>query len=381
MSAAIFRVKLIRVNRSSLSPLRQRLLPVSRNLADSRHRTSTTKAIAPWILWVNLGAITKELAVKKTLVTLIAALGIAVPTIVCAAYPDKPIRLVLPYSAGGGADNAGRLIAKQMTAAMGQSVVVDNRAGAGGVIGEEIVARAAPDGYTILFDASAITVNPYLYKLPFDPVHDLIPVSLAVTAAQILAVSPSSPYKTFADFVADATKHPNALTYASAGIGTASYLGSELMNDDLKLKIQHIPYKGGAPALVDLMGGRVTMYFGNVASTLNYVLAGKLKPLAVTSLARIASLPNVPTIAESGIAGFQVLEWNGLYVPKGTPPAIVQRLNLAIKTAVEDPDTRQKLVRLGLEPVGNTPEEFAAFMKSERTRWGALLTSRNIKPE
>jgi tripartite-type tricarboxylate transporter receptor subunit TctC len=313
-----------------------------------------------------------EIAVKKTLVALIAALSIAGPTIGRAAYPEKTIRMILPYSAGGGADNAGRLMAKQMTIAMGQSVVVDNRAGAGGVIG---------DGNTILFDASAITVNPYLYKLSFDPVHDLVPVSLAVTAAQILAVPPSAPYKTFADFIAAAKKAPGALTYASAGIGTASYLGSELMNDDLKLKIQHIPYKGGAPALVDLMAGRVTMYFGNVASTLNYVLTGKLKPLAVTSLTRIASLPNVPTIAESGIPGFQVLEWNGLYVPKGTPPAIVQRLALAIKTAVKDPDTRQKLVRLGLEPIGNSPEEFSTFMQSERTRWGALLKSRNIKPE
>jgi tripartite-type tricarboxylate transporter receptor subunit TctC len=322
-----------------------------------------------------------ETRVKKTLVALTIALSIAGPTIVRAAYPEKTIRMILPYSAGGGADNTGRLIAKQMTLAMGQSVVVDNRAGAGGVIGEELVAKAPADGYTILFDASAITVNPYLYKLQFDPVHDLIPVSLAATAAQILAVSPSSPYKTFADFIAAAKKEPGGLTYASAGIGTASYLGSELMNDDLKLKIQHIPYKGGAPALVDLMGGRVTMYFGNVASTLNYVLTGKLKPLAVTSLARIASLPNVPTIAESGIPGFQVLEWNGLYVPKGTPPAIVQRLALAIKTAVQDPDTRQKLVRLGLEPIGNSPDEFATFMQSERTRWGALLTSRNIKPE
>jgi tripartite-type tricarboxylate transporter receptor subunit TctC len=335
----------------------------------------------PVIPWVNLFAHSEETAVKKALLATITALGIVAPAIVLAAYPDKPIRMVLPYSAGGGADNTGRLVAKQMTTAMGQSVVVDNRAGAGGVIGEEIVARAAPDGYTVLFDASAITVNPYLYKLPFDPVHDLIPVSLVATAAQILAVSPSSPYKTFADFIAAAKQQPGALTYASAGIGTASYLGSELMNDDLKLKIQHIPYKGGAPALVDLMGGRVTMYFGQVASTLNYVLTGKLKPLAVTSLARVASLPNVPTIAESGIPGFQVLEWNGLYVPKGTPPAVIQRLALAIKTAVEDPDTRQKLVRLGLEPVGNSPDQFAVFMQSERTRWGALLTARHIKPE
>ncbi|MDB5759291.1 MAG: tripartite tricarboxylate transporter substrate binding protein, partial [Burkholderia sp.] len=215
-------------------------------------------------------------------------------------YPSKPIRLVVPYSAGGGADNAARIIAARLTTTLGQTVVIDNRPGGSGMIGAQAVATAAPDGYTVLYDASAFAVNPALRKMAFDPAKDLVPVSLAVTVPNILVVPPSAPYKTVQEFVDHARKHPGEMTYASYGAGSAAHLIGELLKNQAGIDLLHVPYKGGAPALTDVMGGQVNAYFANAASGMSYVKSGKLRALAVTSAKRMASMPDVPTLAESG---------------------------------------------------------------------------------
>jgi tripartite-type tricarboxylate transporter receptor subunit TctC len=294
------------------------------------------------------------------------------------AYPAKPIRLVVPYSPGGGADNAARIIAARLTTTLGQTVVIDNRPGGSGMIGAQAVAQAAADGYTVLYDASAFAVNPALRKMAFDPAKDLIPVSLAVTVPNIFVVPPSAPYKTVQEFVDHARKHPGEMTYASYGAGSAAHLIGELLKNQAGIDLLHVPYKGGAPALTDLMGGQVNSYFANAASSMGYVKSGKLRALAVTSAKRMAALPDVPTLAESGFKNFEVLEWNGFFVPKGTPKEIVDRLSTEIKAATMDPSTRQKLEGLGVDPVGSTPEAFAKFVQSEMSRWAALVKSNKI---
>ncbi|MDT6963192.1 tripartite tricarboxylate transporter substrate binding protein [Cupriavidus sp. SZY C1] len=312
---------------------------------------------------------------------LLVAVAACAPLLAAAAYPDRPIRMIVPYSAGGGADNTARVIAQRMSASMGQQVVIDNRPGAAGVIGEEAVAKATPDGYTVLYDASAFAVNPSLRKMSFDPLKDLVPISLVATAANILVVPPNAPYKTVKDFIAYAKANPGKLTFASAGSGSGSHLAGELLNAKAGIDLLHVPYKGGAPALTDVMGNQVSAYFGNVASTLNYTKSGKLKALAVTSLKRNPGLPDTPTLAESGLPEFQVLEWNGVWVPKGTPPDVVARLAKEVQDAVADPQVQDKLRQMGLEPVGNTPQQFGKFVQGEAARWGALVKQRNIRAE
>ncbi len=318
---------------------------------------------------------------KKTTRVLktIAAIAACAPLLGWAAWPDKPIRMVVPYAAGGGADNTARIVAQQMSAALGQQIVIDNRPGAGGVIGEDNVAKAAGDGYTVLYDASAFSVNPALRKLPFDAAKDFIPVSLVATAPQILVVPENAPYRTVAEFLDFARKNPGKLSFASAGGGTGSHLAGEALNEQAKVNLMHVPYKGGAPALTDLMGGQVSAYFGNAASTLGYVKSGKLRALAVSSTRRVTALPDTPTLGESGLPGYNVVEWNGVFLPKGTPPDIVQKLGKAVQAAVNDPTVRQKLLQLGLEPAGTTPEAFARFVQDETSRVSALVRARNIR--
>ncbi len=310
---------------------------------------------------------------------LLALAATALPMASWAAWPDRPLRLVVPYSAGGGADNAARIVAQRMGELLGQPVVIDNKPGAGGVIGADAVAKAAPDGYTVLFDASAFVVNGALRKLPFDPQKDFIPVSLVVTAPQILVVSAQSPYKTHADLIAAARKSPRKLTYASAGAGTASHLAAELMNEEAGIELLHVPYKGGAPALTDVMTGAVDCYFGNAASTLQHVTGGKLRAIAVTSRDRLKALPEVPTLSQSGMPRYEVLEWNGLFLPKKTPPDVVERVAKAVAAALTDPKVRERLVQAGVIPVGDTPNEFAKFIDRESTRWQGLVKTRGIK--
>lgn len=318
---------------------------------------------------------------RKTLLGKGLAILAAVAPLGAFAFPDKPIRMVVPYSAGGGADNTARVVAQKMGEILGQTVIIDNKPGAGGVIGADVVAKAARDGYTVLYDASAFAVNGALRKLPFDPAGDFIPISLVATAPQILVVAANAPYKTVADFIASAKKSPGKLTYASAGAGTGSHLAAEMFNEQARIELLHVPYKGGAPALTDVMGWQVASYFGNTASTLQYVTGGKLRALAVTSKTRMKALPDTPTLAESGMPSYEVLEWNGLFLPKGTAPDRVQAIASAVQKAVADPGVRARLQQAGLDPVGNTPQAFRDFLQTESARWQALVKTRDIRVE
>ena len=297
------------------------------------------------------------------------------------SWPTRPIRLVVPYSAGGGADNAARILAQRLGAGLQTQVIVDNRPGASGIIGANTVAKAAADGYAVLYDASTFAVNPALRKMPFSPTDDLVPVSLVLTVPNILVVSAKSPIADFRSFVERARSSPGRVSFASYGAGSPAHLAGELLNREAKTAMLHVPYKGGAPALADVMGGQVDAYFANAGSALGYVQSGQLKALAVTSRARMAALPDVPTVAESGFPGFEVLEWNGFFVPSGTPPRIVERLSQEIQAAVRDPATKTRLHKLGGDPVGGTPAEFSAFIAAQARRWGELVKTNKITAE
>lgn len=295
-----------------------------------------------------------------------------------ADYPSQPISLVVPYAAGGGADNAARILAKALGEQLGQSIVIENKSGASGSIGASYVARSAPDGYTVLYDASAFSINPALRKLPYDPRKDFIPVSQAVRVPNIMVVAKDSPFNTLSDFVNAAKAGPGKYTFASYGPGSLAQMAGELLKKDTGIDIVHIPYKGGAPALVDVISGQVHTYFANAASSLGYVTGGQLKALAVTSKQRMTDLPNVPTVAESGIKGFSVEEWNGFLVPAGTPSPVVEKLHAAVQAVLARDDVKTALGKLGLVPVASSPKQFADFIDSEIQRWTEVVKANNI---
>ena len=306
-------------------------------------------------------------------------LGLFQGTLHAADYPAaQAITVVVPFSAGGGADNAARIIAKALGEVSGQTVVVDNKAGASGAIGAALVARAKADGYTVLYDASSFAINPALRKLPYDPAKDFIAVSQAISVPNILVAAPSSPYNSLADFMNAARQKPGRLTYASYGPGSLAQMATELLKADAKFDAVHVPYKGGAPAIVDVMGGQVDVYFANAASSINYVKGGKLKALAVSSVKRMPDLPDVPTVAESGIKGFEVTEWNGFFLPAGTAPETVQKLQDLVQKALALPATRASLEKLGLTPVGSSSAAFTGFVAAERKRWDAVVKANGI---
>ncbi|MCI1837971.1 MAG: tripartite tricarboxylate transporter substrate binding protein [Achromobacter ruhlandii] len=295
-----------------------------------------------------------------------------------AGYPDQPITVVVPYSAGGGADNAARIIAQGMGEVAGQSVVIENKGGASGSIGAAYVARAKPDGYTVLYDASAFSINPVLRKLPYDAKKDFIPVSQAVSVPNILVAATGSAFNSLPDFIKAARANPGRYTYASYGPGSLAQMAAELLKKDAKIDVVHVPYKGGAPAIVDVMGGQVDVYFANAASSLNYVSTGKLKALAVSSAARMPDLPNVPTVSEGGVNAFDVVEWNGFFLPAGTDPQVVAKLQELVQKALARPETRDKLAKLGLTPVGSSAADFAKFVDAEQVRWAEVVKTNNI---
>ncbi|MGB6102998.1 MAG: tripartite tricarboxylate transporter substrate binding protein [Pusillimonas sp.] len=317
----------------------------------------------------------KKLALMGLTSIALAATGLQAQA---ADYPSQPITLVVPFSAGGGADNAARIIAQGMEAVSGQTVVVENKAGASGSIGAGQVARARPNGYTVLFDASSFALNPVLRKLPYDAKKDFIPVSQAIVVPNILVVAPGSAFQSLDDLIKAAKAAPGDLTYASYGPGSLAQMAAELLIKDTGIEMVHVPYKGGAPAMVDVIAGHVDAYFANAASSLNYVTSDRLRALAVTSTERMPELPNVPTVAEAAIKDFSVYEWNGLFVPGGTDGAIVQKLHEIVKETLALPDVTEKLKNLGLSPVGSTPEEFAAFLADEDARWRELVKANNI---
>ncbi len=297
-------------------------------------------------------------------------------------YPTKPIRLVVSYSAGGATDLLGRTLAKHWTAPLGQQVIVENRPGAGGNIGAAAVARAAPDGYTLLFASFALPVSVTLYpKLPFDVMRDLAPITQVANTPFLMVVHPSLPVKNVKELISLARARPNQLTFASAGSGSTAHLSGELLNTMAGIQLVHVPYKGAAPATVDVLSGQVTMSFVNILQTLPLVQTGKLRSLGVTTAKRSQVAPDIPSIAESGVPGFDVMTWFGVLATGGTPQTVISLLHGQTVKILQQPDVRATLLASGVEPVGSTPEEFRVFLKSEIDKWGEVVRRARVQPE
>jgi tripartite-type tricarboxylate transporter receptor subunit TctC len=299
------------------------------------------------------------------------------------AYPSKPVRLIVPFAAGGGNDNVARLVGKRLSEGLGQPVVVDNHPGAGGVLGAEAAARSAPDGYTLfLGGVGSHAINPNLMKnLPYDPIRDFAPVELLAQAPLVLVVHPSIPARSLAEFVAYARAHPGKLNFASNGNGSSSQLAAVMFESMAGIDMVHVPYKGLSPALTDLLSGQVQLMFSSVVAILPHIKAGKVRALAVTGTKRLASTPGLPTIAESGFPGYEASSWYGILAPAGTPRDIVTKLNAELSKALSQPEVRNSLLAEGAEPVGGTPEQFAAHIRSEKERLGRVIREAKITLE
>ena len=299
------------------------------------------------------------------------------------AYPTKPIRLVVPFTPGGPADATARPVAQGLTETWGQQVIVDHRPGAGGNIAAELTAKAPPDGYTFMVATPGIlAVNPTLYgKVGFDTLRDFSGVSNGVTTANVLIVPMSLPVESVKDLIAYARARPRQLSYASAGNGSASHLGTEVFKSMAKIDVVHVPYKGAAPAVTDLMGGHVQMMIIGMAVSLPQVRAGKVRALGVTSPTRSPAAPDLPTISEAGLPGFEVLNWMGFVIPSKTPRGIVEKLSAAIRAVLDQPEARSRFLAQGLEPAGNTPQAFDSHIRSEVARWSAVVRQAGLKPD
>ena len=319
----------------------------------------------------------------KNLARLLAALGLACVVSLASAqsWPSKPIRFVVPYPPGGPLDTVARLLGQKVSEGVKQPVVVDNKPGAGGNIGADTVAKSPPDGYTILMGAVAThAINPTLYaSIPYDAVRDFQPVTQVASTPNVLIVNNSVPVANVREFIAYAKANPGKLNFGSGSTGSAGHLAGELFKAMAGVNMVHVPYKGAAPAMQDLIGGQVQLMFDNFASANTQVKAGKVKALAVTTAKRSALAPDLPTIAESGLAGFDINTWFGIFVPAGTPRDVVERLHAEFTKALATPDVRERLTNLGAEPVGNRPEEFAAYIKSEGEKYARVIKASGAK--
>ena len=322
----------------------------------------------------------------KTLRPLIAALA-AVAAFSGAAqaqtadWPAKPITMIVPYAPGGFADTRVRLLARKLGESLGQPIVVENKAGAGGVVGTNLIAKAAPDGYTIgTGNLAPMAVNPSLMKeMPYDPQKDLAPVILIENSPLVLSVNNGLPVKTLADLIALAKKEPGKLSFGSSGVGGAHHLSGEMFREQAKIDIVHVPYKGGSLAATDLMGGHISMMFEMGYSALPAIQGAKIHPIAVTSAKRLAVLPDVPTMAEAGLPGFESYNWQGIVAPAGTPAPIIAKLNAEFNRILKEPDVQKAIADTGSQAGGGTPEEFAAFIKSEAAKWDHVIKAGNIQ--
>ncbi|KPU94408.1 LacI family transcriptional regulator [Variovorax paradoxus] len=319
----------------------------------------------------------------KLLRYLASTLLVCLPLVAAAqagGFPDKAIRIVVPFPPGGATDAAARLVAVKMSEHWGQPVVVDNRAGAGGNVGSDLVAKAPADGYTLVMGVTGShAINTSLYsRMPYDPVADFVAISQVAVVPNVLVVHPSVPAKNLAELVALAKKEPGKLNYASLGNGTAAHLGMEMLKAEAGVDITHVPYKGSAPAVSDLLAGQVQMMVDGLPSALPHVKAGKLRAIALTSLRRSPSLPDLPTIAES-YPGFYADAWSGLFAPKGTPQPVVDKLSAEVQRILKLPEVREKLAALGAEPVGSTQAEFAAHVKKEIDKWAKVVKTSGAK--
>lgn len=311
---------------------------------------------------------------------LLLVLGSVVATSAQAQYPSKPIRMILSTSPGGGADVTARLIAPRLSEALGQNVIVENRPGASGMIAGEFVARQPADGYTILLDITTHAVNPALYaKMPYEPLKDLVPVTQVMQAPNVLVVHPSIPVASVKEFIAYAKTKDGGLAYASSGNGSAQHLAAEMFKMRTGIAMVHIPYKGGGPALADVVAGQVPVFFALLSSATPHIRAGRLKPLAVTGSARAQSMPELPTIAESGLPGYEIYDFNGLYFPARTPSEIISRWHREVARVLTISEVRERFAALGTEPVGSTPQAFEAFLRTEIAKWTQLVKDANIR--
>ena len=315
-------------------------------------------------------------------VLLFAALAVAASTSFAQPYPAKPIRLVVTFATGGGTDLAARTVSPKISEALGQSIVIENRAGANGAVGAEAVAKAPPDGYTIMVGAAGtLAVAPHLAKLPFDSFRDFAPISLLATSPFVVTVNPSVKAETLRELIALARANPGKLSFGSSGTGGAPQLATELFKSMAGIDILHVPYKGLGPAITDLLGGQIQLLFADVGLVTAHLKAGKLRGLAVSGSSRSAALPDLPTVAEAGVPGYAAGTWYGLFAPAGTPPAIVSRLSEETRKALAHPDVRASLAAQGVDPAGNTPEQFAAFVRDEYAKWGKVIRDAGIKAE
>ena len=298
-----------------------------------------------------------------------------------AAWPDRPINIIVPYAPGGTADALARLIGQHLGTKLNTPVVIQNKAGASGMIGADAVAKAAADGYTVLYDATPFSINPHLQKMPFDPQKDLAPLVLVGVTPMLLVVPRNSPFNSVQDLVSAAKKSPGKLTFGSGGQGTVQYMAGELFSQGAGLKTLHVSYKSGGPALQAVMGGEVDFGFGNIPAVGSHVKGGTLKALAVTGNQRSALFPEVPTVAESAVKGYESYEWNGMFVPAATPADIVVKLNAAIKEVLATPEVKAKFDSLGSRIVASSPDEFRKHLAAESPKWGAIVKSAGIKKE
>ena len=299
-----------------------------------------------------------------------------------AAYPNKPITLVVTYPPGGGADAMARLIGPKMGEALGQTIVVENRPGAGGQIGAAAVAKAAPDGYTLMLDASSFSVNPSLYpKLPYDSSKAFLPIGVVALFPNVVLVNANFPAKNIAELTAAARKSKDAVAYASSGNGSAQHLAGALFESAAKVDMVHVPYKGGGPALNDVIGGQVPLFFGNLASTLQHVQSGKLRALAVTSEKRSSILLDVPSLSESGLKGTEIYEWNAVFAPANTPEPVMKKLAAAFQQALDSPEVKARVAQLGGEIQRGSPEQAKKFIEQQISLWARVIKERNITTE
>ena len=299
-----------------------------------------------------------------------------------AAYPDKPIRFIVPYPPGGGTDVIARIVQERFRVALGQPIVIENRGGAAGSLGSDVVSKAPADGYTVLFTLSSHTINPSIYpKLPFDTVRDFEPIGTVASLPQILVANMQFPASTVAELIALARAKPDALSFASVGNGSPGHLAGELLNLRAGLHLTHIPYRGGGPAVTDVMGGQVPLLWVSVPAAAQFVKQGKLKALAVSTLRRSAAFPDVPTMQEAGVADFEVDSWYAMFVPAKTPRPIVDKLNRALNAVVAEPEIRERLLAQGSEGVGGTPEALGKVVTTELVKWAKLAKQANIRAE
>lgn len=310
-----------------------------------------------------------------------AALAAASGIAFAQTYPTKPIRFLVGFPPGGTNDIVARALAPKLAENLGQQVVVENRGGANTAIASEIMVRSPPDGYTVLMNAPGHATNPALIKLNFDPIKDFAFITLIAQSQNLLVVHPSFPPRTVKELIAFSRKRPGEINYGSSGVGTTVHLSAELFQYLTGVKWVHIPYRGGGPALPELLAGQYSLYFGNLPTVIQHARAGRLRALAVTGAKRSAAAPEIPTIAESGVPGYEVTTWYGMSAPAGTPRAIVERLNRAVTQALQTSDLRERLTGLGAEPAGGTPEQYAAFVKAEIDKWDKVIKAAGIKGE